>query len=93
MFKKIPKSFKNICTAKFKLESLISCLLSSHRIVSLGDVVTLSTKEFPEYIQDISEGSHTRSPFVYFKVMKIESVVDGAVAYSVDPLQSLVFQV
>ncbi|XP_033639604.1 peroxisome assembly factor 2-like [Asterias rubens] len=75
-----------------KLDKAIKKFFSETRIVSLGDVVTLSTKEFPEYIQDISEGSHTRSPFVYFKVMKIESVVDGAVAYSVDPLQSLVFQ-
>ena len=75
------------------LLSFVSFVTPFYRIVSLGDVVTMSTKEFPEYTQDISEGVHTRSPFVFFKVIMIEPMVDGAVSYTVDSMQTSVFQV
>ncbi|XP_038066239.1 peroxisome assembly factor 2-like [Patiria miniata] len=75
-----------------KFDQAIKKYFTEARIVSLGDVVTLSTKEFPEYTHDISEGVHTRYPFIYFKVIKIEPQVEEAVSYMVDSLHTTVFQ-
>ncbi|XP_022094696.1 peroxisome assembly factor 2-like [Acanthaster planci] len=77
-------------TSKFDLA--IKKYFTETRIVSLGDVLTLSTKEFPEYTHDIGEGVHTRSPLIFFKVIKIQPQLEGKVSYMVDTLHTTVFQ-
>lgn len=64
-----------------------------HRLLSTGDVISLSTREFPEFTQEAVEGGGQRLPSIYFLVNKIVSPVEGALSYLVNVLHTTVYQV
>lgn len=62
------------------------------RLVSEGDVICLTTSDFPEYMQNISDGYEFHSPIVYYKITKILPVVPKAISYLANSLHTNVFQ-
>lgn len=67
-------------------------LSSTGRLVSEGNLICLTTKEFPEYIQNTGDGYESRTPIVYYKITKILPAKPHAISYLAS-LHTNVFQV
>ncbi|XP_071494820.1 peroxisomal ATPase PEX6-like [Diadema antillarum] len=75
-----------------QFDDAIKKYFSTTRLISTGDVFGVSTKEFPEFTQDVGEGGGQRLPNVFFCISKIVPPVIGAVSYLASSLHTAVYQ-
>ncbi|XP_063959039.1 peroxisomal ATPase PEX6-like [Lytechinus pictus] len=75
-----------------QFDDAIKKYFSVTRLLSKGDVISFSTRAFPEFTQEAGEGGGQRLPNINFLVNKIVSPVERASSYLVNVLHTTVYQ-
>ncbi|XP_071961742.1 peroxisomal ATPase PEX6-like isoform X2 [Antedon mediterranea] len=63
------------------------------RLISVGDIICMSSISFPEHYQDITEDCNDRSPIIYYKITRIDSGAKQCTSYLADSAHTSIFQV
>ncbi|XP_033106411.1 peroxisome assembly factor 2-like isoform X2 [Anneissia japonica] len=76
-----------------QFDNIVKKHFEEPRLVTLGDVICMSSINFPEHYQDITEDCSNRSPVIYYKVSKIDARHTKATSYLADSAHTSIFQV